>query len=96
MGTVQIDQKIRKIGDERQIFPYEERGSVPRPMSAIDPPVHAIMSGAFSWGFAYTLTEVTSRDPLGWGENTKEDIAIAARRTITIVDIVAEALLTLV
>ena len=44
---------------------------------------------------AYTLTEVTSRDPVGWGVNTKEDRAIAPRRTITIVDIVAETLLTL-
>jgi hypothetical protein len=44
---------------------------------------------------AYTLTEVTSRDPVGWGLNTKEDRAIAPRRTITIVDIVAETLLTL-
>ena len=43
----------------------------------------------------HTLTEVTSRDPVGWGVNTKEDRAIAPRRTITIVDIVAETLLTL-
>jgi hypothetical protein len=44
---------------------------------------------------AYTLTEVTSRDPVGRGLNTKEEIAMAARRTITVVEIVAETLLTL-
>jgi hypothetical protein len=45
--------------------------------------------------YAYTLTEVTSRDPVGWGVNTKEDRAIEPRMTITIVDIVAETLLIL-
>jgi hypothetical protein len=44
---------------------------------------------------AYTLREVTSRDPVGWGAKTKDDRAIAVRRTITIVDTVAETLLTL-
>jgi hypothetical protein len=48
-----------------------------------------------SMSIAYTLREVTSRDPVGWCVNTKEDREIAARRTITIVDIVAETLLTL-
>jgi hypothetical protein len=44
---------------------------------------------------AYTLTDVTSRDPVGRGLNTKEDSAMAARRTITVEEIVAETLLTL-
>ncbi len=44
---------------------------------------------------AYTLTELTWRDPVGLGVNTKEDRAIAPRRTITMEDIVAEMLLTL-
>lgn len=37
-----------------------------------------------------------SSDPVGWGVNMKEDSAMAARRTITVVEIVAETLLTLV
>jgi hypothetical protein len=45
---------------------------------------------------AYTLTDVISRDPVGWPANMKEDSAMAARRIITVVEIVAEALLTLV
>lgn len=61
-------------------------------MSAID----TIVQGKLEMHFAYTLTEVTSRDPLGYVVNTKDDRAIALRRTITMVDIVAETLLTLV
>lgn len=44
---------------------------------------------------AHTLTEVTSREPVGCVPKIKEDSAMAARRTITVVDIVAETLLTL-
>jgi hypothetical protein len=44
---------------------------------------------------AYTLTVVTSRDPVEWAVNMKEDMEMAARRTITVVVIVAETLLTL-
>ena len=60
-------------------------------MSAID----ALVKGEVGNASAYTLTELTSRDPVGWGVNTKDDREIAPRRTITIVDIVAETLLTL-
>jgi len=45
--------------------------------------------------YAYTLTAVTLREPVGLRENTKEDSAMEARRNITIVEIVAETLLTL-
>jgi len=45
--------------------------------------------------YAYTLTAVTLREPVGLRENTKEDSAMEARRAITIVEIVAETLLTL-
>lgn len=43
----------------------------------------------------YTLTEVTSRMPVGSAVNMKEDNAMAARRTITVVESVAAILLTL-
>jgi hypothetical protein len=44
---------------------------------------------------AYTLTEATSREPVGCAVNMKEDNAIAAKRTITVVESVAVTLLTL-
>lgn len=44
---------------------------------------------------AYTLTEATSRVPVGCAVNMKEDNAMADRRTITVVESVAVILLTL-
>jgi hypothetical protein len=44
---------------------------------------------------AYTLTEATSRVPVGCAVNMKEDNDMAARRTITVVESVAVILLTL-
>lgn len=44
---------------------------------------------------AYTLTEATSRVPVGSALNMKEDNAMAVRRTITVVESVAVILLTL-
>ena len=44
---------------------------------------------------AYTLTEATSREPVGCAVNMKEDKETATRRTITVVESVAEILLTL-
>ena len=46
-------------------------------------------------GRAYTLTEVTSIEPVGCAVNMKEDNEMAARRTMTVVESVAERLLTL-
>ena len=46
-------------------------------------------------GKAYTLTEAMSREPVGCAVNMKEDKEMAARRIITVVESVAEKLLTL-
>ena len=46
-------------------------------------------------GRAYTLTEVMSIEPVGCAVNMKEDNEMAARRTMTVVESVAERLLTL-